>query len=76
MPRVQTRPSQNGTAYVVKGRELKNGDELLLRLRGNQGWEAITIDGLPKMLRARVKAADGKELVTSLPVEEIELRWP
>jgi hypothetical protein len=76
MPRVQTRRTENGTAYVVKGRELHNGDELLLRLRGNGGWEAITIAGLPGMLRARVRAADGKELVTSLPIEEIELRWP
>lgn len=63
------------TRYVLDGRELENGDEVLLRLRGNKGWEPVTIDGLPDTLRIRFQADNGKSLVTSLPFDA-EIRWP
>ena len=76
MARIQTRRTDKGMAYLVGGRELRNGDELLVRMRGDAGWEPITIAGLPGMLRVKLHASDGKELLTTLPVEEVELRWP
>ena len=76
MARIQTRRTENGPTYLVGKRELRNGDELLLRLRGDAGWEPITITGLPGLLRARLHAQDGKEIVTTLPVEEVEIKWP
>jgi hypothetical protein len=76
MARIQTRRTENGLAYLVGNRELHNGDELLLRMRGEAGWEPITIAGLPGLLRVKLHAQDGKEIVTTLPVEEVELRWP
>jgi hypothetical protein len=76
MARIQTRRTEKGLAYLLSNRELRNGDELLVRLRGDGGWESITIAGLPGPLRAKLHASDGKELLTTLPVEELELRWP
>jgi hypothetical protein len=76
MARIQTRRTGNGLAYLLGGRELRNGDELLLRMRGEADWEPITIAGLPGLLRAKLEAHDGKEIQTTLPVEEVELRWP
>jgi hypothetical protein len=76
MARIETRRNDKGLAYLVSNRELRNGDELMLRLRGEGGWEPITIAGLPGLLRAKLRAQDGKEIMTTLPVEEVELRWP
>lgn len=62
--------------YLLDNKLLENGQQVLLLLGGNQGWEPVEIAGLPATLRAKVSASDGKQLLTSLPVDEVELRWP
>ena len=75
MPTVEIRRGRAFTTYWLNGRELHSGDEVLLRLRGNKGWDSVTIDGLPDILRVRTDAEDGHPLVTTLP-PEAELQWP
>jgi hypothetical protein len=61
--------------YVVDGRSLSNGDELEVRLGGNQGWKSVTVAGLPATLRVVFEADDGTRIVTSLS-SETPVRWP
>ena len=63
------------TNYVLDGKALANGDEVELRLRGNQGWQAVTIAGLPERLRIKWPADDGRVLTASLTLDA-DLRWP
>jgi hypothetical protein len=48
----------------------------MVRLGGLGGWATVTIVGLPDTLKVRYQAADGKEVVTSLPIHNTDLRWP
>lgn len=75
MGQVQTRRDGGSPQYTLDGRPLANGAELELRLRGNRGWETVTVVGLPEVLRVQWEADDGKPLQTTLP-PEAELRWP
>ena len=75
MPKVEVRSFSDNTTYWLAGRRLTEGDEVLLRLRGNKGWESVTIVGLPDRLQVRTLAEDGHPLVTSLDLHT-ELRWP
>ena len=74
MAQVQTRRDGGSTQYTLDGRPLSNGAELELRLRGNRGWQAVTVTGLPEVLRVQWEADDGKPLKTTLP-PEAQLRW-
>jgi hypothetical protein len=75
MGQVQARRNGASTQYLLDGRPLENGAELELRLRGNQGWQTVTVTGLPELLRVQWEADDGKPLRTTLPLEAL-LRWP
>lgn len=75
MSKAEPRREGKRTTYFVDDRPLANGDELELRLGGNKGWTAVTVNGLPDELRVRVEANDGAALNTSVP-PEAELRWP
>lgn len=75
MGQVKTRREGSTTQYLLDGRPLGNGAELELRLRGNRGWQPVTVTGLPGVLRVQWTADDGKPLLTTLP-EDAELRWP
>jgi hypothetical protein len=75
MGQVTTRHTGGSTQYFVDDRPLSNGAELELRLRGNQGWQPVTVAGLPDVLRVQWTADDGKSLVTTLP-PQAQLRWP
>ncbi len=75
MGQVKTRRDGGSTQYILDGRPLSNGAELELRLRGNQGWQPVTVTGLPELLRVEWSADDGKPLQTTLPLEA-HLRWP
>lgn len=75
MGQVQARRDGASTQYLLDGRPLSNGAELELRLRGNQGWQTVTVTGLPEVLRVQWEADDGKPLRTTLPPEAM-VRWP
>ena len=64
-----------GTRFMLAGRPLANGDEVELRLHGNDGWTPVRIEGLPARLRIRWQADDGHEVHTTLPLDA-DLRWP
>lgn len=74
MPTVEVRNNQESPQFWLAGKRLDNGSELMLRLRGLGGWTPVVVTGLPKFLQVRTYAADGKEIVTSLPYEA-EVRW-
>lgn len=63
------------THYVLDGKALANGDEVELRLRGNQGWQSVTIQGLPDRLSVTWPSDTGATLTATLTLD-IELRWP
>jgi len=75
MGQVKTRREGGTTQYLLDGRPLSNGAELELRLRGNKGWEPVTVTGLPRVLEVQWTADDGKPLRATLP-DEAEVRWP
>jgi hypothetical protein len=75
MGQVTTRREGGSTRFLLDGRALSNGAELEVRLGGNQGWQAVTVSGLPALLRVQWTGDDGKALQTSLP-PEAEARWP
>jgi hypothetical protein len=75
MGQVQTRRDGGSTQYFLDDRPLSNGAELELRLGGNQGWQAVTVIGLPEVLRVQWPADDGKPLRATVP-HEAQLRWP
>lgn len=75
MGQVKTRRDGGTTQYLLDGRPLSNGAAIELRLRGNQGWQPVTVTGLPEVLRVQWAADDGKPLQTSLPPDAL-LRWP
>lgn len=75
MGQVKTRREGSITQFLLDGRPLGNGAELELRLRGNQGWQPVTVAGLPELLRVQWTADDGKPLQTSLP-DDADVRWP
>jgi hypothetical protein len=72
---MSTLHEESNGGWVLDGRSLANGDELEVRLGGNAGWKAVTIDGLPEKLRIVFAADDGTRLVTTL-TPDTELRWP
>lgn len=74
MAKIETRTEQGQVGYYLAGRKLQNGDELELRLRGNRGWETVTVEGLPGPLRVRTEAYDGKSIVATLE-PDADLRW-
>jgi hypothetical protein len=74
MTHVEVRNTDRHPTYWLEGRRIRNGDPLLLRLRGNAGWEEVTVTGLPRSLQIRTTANDGKLVITSLPLQS-ELRW-
>ena len=75
MGRIVTHHEDNAVRYFLGKRELTNGAEVLIRLRGNRGWESVVLEGLPEVLRIRFQASDGHPLVTTLPYNA-DLRWP
>lgn len=75
MSQVTTRHEGGSTQFLLDGRPLSNGAELELRLHGNQGWQAVTVSGLPALLRVQWTGDDGKALQTSLPADA-QIRWP
>lgn len=75
MPKIEVRQVEDATTYWVADRQLSNGDEMLLRLRGNRGWESVTITGLPQDLRVKTTAENGHPIETSID-PSVELRWP
>jgi hypothetical protein len=72
---VDKRAAAGCVRYYLSDRPLANGDEVELRLRANDGWVPVAIDGLPGTLKVRWTADDGHEVHTSLP-DDAELRWP
>jgi hypothetical protein len=61
--------------FDLDGRELRNGDRLMVKLRGNDGWQEVEVAGLPKRLQVRWQGNDGKSLITTLP-DDTEVEWP
>jgi hypothetical protein len=74
MGQVQQRRDGESTQFLLDGRPLTNGAELELRLGANQGWESVTVTGLPQALRVRWTGEDGQTLQTTLP-PEAQVRW-
>jgi hypothetical protein len=75
MGNVHERKVGAGVRWYLGDRLLANGDEVELKLGGNQGWTLVSIGGLPERLQVRWSADDGRELHTSLS-PDAELRWP
>lgn len=75
MGRIVTEHQENAVRHFLGKRELINGAEILVRLRGNAGWEHVVVEGLPQSIRIRFMAADGHPIVTTLPYNA-DLRWP
>ena len=75
MPKVEVRETGDSVSYWLAGRKLEHGDAVEIRLRGNVGWEPVSIVGLPQKLQVRTEANDGHPLITTLDLST-ELRWP
>jgi hypothetical protein len=75
MGNVDKRTADGTVRYFLSDRPLSNGDEVELLLRGNKGWTAVAVDGLPGGLKVRWTNDEGASLHTSLP-DDAELRWP
>lgn len=75
MAKLERKQISGRTHRTLDGKVLANGDRLEMLLRGNAGWTAVVVDGLPDVLRVRLLAGDGHAIVTSLP-DDAELRWP
>jgi hypothetical protein len=61
--------------YVLGGRVLSKGDELEVRLGGNAGWQPVTVESSTGGLRVTFTAADGRRVVTTMPIDT-PVRWP
>lgn len=75
MGNVERRQVAGSLRYFLSDRPLANGDEVELRLRGNQGWTPVQVTGLPDLLKVQWQNGTGARLHTSLP-DDAELRWP
>jgi hypothetical protein len=75
MGQLETRRAGGTVQYLLDERPLDNGADLELRLRGNKGWQPVTVAGLPGVLQVRWLADDGTPLQTTLP-DDADVRWP
>jgi hypothetical protein len=75
MPHVEIREDSAGRTYWLGSKRLQNGDQIMLLLRGNAGWERVSVEGMPGKLEVRTLANDGHAIVTTLPTGT-DVRWP